>query len=367
LSISPSERLAWLGFSLVPGIGSRRLERLLTFFGSAENAWSSTESDLRACGLETQALENLLSARQQLNLIAEATKIERLGARYLLPADDEYPTLLRHIDDAPTVLYVRGTLDAHDGRAVAIVGTRKPTHYGSEVAYRFARDLASQGVTIVSGLAHGIDVAAHRGALDGEGRTIAVFGNGIDQIYPRDHTDIAQRIIEKGALISEFPVGSKPEARHFPARNRVISGLSLGVLIVEAPERSGALITATTAAEQGREVFAVPGSILSAASAGTNRLIQDGAQLVTSVNDILDALDLTTLPSAQTPAIRQEADEPNSDEERLILRMLSHEPIHVDDIIRQTKMSASLVLGTLTLLELKRLARNVGAMQYCLG
>lgn len=366
VSSDPSQRPYWLAFSLVSGIGARRLARLLQFFGSAEAAWLASEHDLRLSGVEAQIIDNVIAARQKRDIAHEIARIESVGAHFITLDDDAYPSLLRHIDDAPPILYVRGSVLPHDARALAIVGTRKPTHYGSDAAYRIARELSAHGVTVVSGLAHGIDAAAHRGALDGGGRTIAVLGNGIDQVYPRDHAELATRISQSGALMTEFALGSKPEARHFPARNRIMSGLSLAVLIVEAPLQSGALITATAAAEQGRDVFAIPGSIFSPASVGTNKLIQDGAQLVTSAEDILEALDLSTLTNASVqPDVMHDA--PENDEERIILRLLSHEPIHVDDIIRQTRMNTAVVLSTLTMLELKQLARNVGAMQYCLG
>jgi DNA processing protein len=245
---------------------------------------------------------------------------------------------------------------------LGIVGTRKATTYGRDVAYDLAKQLGQNGVTVVSGLAHGIDTAAHRGALDGGGRTIAVLGCGIDRIYPADNRELAQEMSRHGAIISEFALGTPPEGRNFPRRNRVISGMALGVLVIEADLGSGALITAEMALDQGREVFAVPGNIYNHTSRGTNRLIQDGAKLVISVNDILDELDIRH-QSVQTQAIAEHIVPANETEARL-LEQLSADPLHVDDIARLCGLPIATVTSTLTVLELKGLARAVGQMQY---
>lgn len=320
---------------------------------------------LHEAGLGQQATRNLVALRARLDLSAEMQKLDRVGAHFITHDEDAYPPLLKQLPDAPIILYVRGTLLPDDQRALAIVGTRKATSYGRDAAYRLARELAAQGVTIISGLAHGIDAAAHQGALDGGGRTIAVLGCGVDRIYPADHRALAARIIQNGALVSEFPLGSAPDAHHFPRRNRIISGLSLGVLIVEAPHKSGAIITASAAAEQGREVFAVPGSIFSPASAGANRLIQDGAKLVLTVDDILDELQLISR-YVETRKVAEKV-APANEEERLILDMLGAEPTHVDDLVRRCGLPVATVNSTLAILELKGLARAVGVMQYCLA
>ncbi|MFN8529418.1 MAG: DNA-processing protein DprA [Anaerolineae bacterium] len=357
-----TEHPYWLGFSLIPGIGSRRIETLLHAFGTLSTAWHAPEAQLRAAGLPDQSLHSLVTGRKRLDLHQEWTKVIRTGARLIIRTDDAYPTRLAEIEDAPPLLYVRGEVTAADSRALAIVGTRKPSHYGLEVARKLARELAEQGITIISGLAQGIDAAGHQAALEAGGRTIAVLGSGIDQIYPREHYTLASRLIEQGALISEFPLGSPPDARHFPQRNRIISGLSLGVLVVEAPEKSGALITATYAVEQGRDVFAVPGNILNPASRGGHRLIQDGAKLVTDVRDILEEFDITYAQNEVREVTEQAA--PESDVERQIFRLLSHEPLHVDVVIRQCGLPTALVTSTLTILELKGLVNNIGGMQY---
>jgi DNA processing protein len=292
------------------------------------------------------------------------TKVERVGAHIVTLGDEEYPILLRDLHDAPALLYVCGSILPSDNLALGIVGTRKATNYGRDTAHRLSKQLVGDHVTIVSGLAHGIDTAAHRGALDGGGRTFAVMGCGIEQIYPAQNRDLAYEIAANGAIISEFPVGAPPEKGNFPRRNRVISGLSLGVLVVEAPENSGALITAEMAAEQGREVFAVPGNIYNPTSRGTNRLIQDGAKLVQSVEDIVSELHIAhnnTHTRKQTVKIM-----PENETEAAIIGHLSADPIHVDDLARLCAMPIASVTSILTILELKGLAQKVGSMQYSL-
>ncbi|HEX2905619.1 MAG TPA: DNA-processing protein DprA [Phototrophicaceae bacterium] len=354
----------WLGFSLVPEIGPKRLSHLLTAFGNLAAAWTATETQLHQSGLEKQPLTNLLQVRQQLDLDAEMAKVEKAGARLVTLVDDEYPAPLKTLPDAPAVLYVRGRLTPDDERALSVVGTRRATSYGRDAAYSFAKQLAAQDITIISGLAHGIDSAAHRGALDGGGRTLAVLGCGIDRIYPADNQKLATDILRHGAIISEFPIGTPPEAHNFPRRNRIISGLSLGVLVVEAPEKSGALITTTMAAEQGREVFAIPGNIFNPMSSGTNRLIQDGAKLVMTVEDILEELNIVHT-AVQTSKVTERIIPANDIESRL-LEHLGADPIHVDDLTRLSGLPVATVSSTLTILELKGLARTVGQMQYCL-
>ncbi len=359
-----SDSKYWLGFSLVPEIGAKRLSLLLNWFGDLARAWTATEAELSQSGLDKQATTNLLRTRQQLDLQAELEKVEKAGAWVLTLDDERYPPLLGKLSDAPPVLYVRGMLSSADERALCIVGTRKATPYGRDAAYHFAKQLAGNGITVISGLAHGIDTAAHRGALEGGGRTIAVLGCGIDKIYPSDNHKLAQQITHQGAIISEFAVGTPPEARNFPRRNRIMSGLSLAVLVVEAPEKSGALITATTAAEQGRDVFAVPGSIFNPMSSGPNHLIQDGAKLVTNVSDILDELNIAH-DTVQTRAATERI-APANEVEMKLLRLLTGDPIHIDDLIRQCEMPVAQVSSMLTILELKGLVRSVGYMQYCL-
>lgn len=354
----------WLGFSLVPEIGAKRLSLLYNWFGELDKAWVATEAQLSQSGLEPLPIANLINVRKSIDLGAEMAKVDKVGAWLVTLEDTAYPAQLKKLPDAPPVLYIKGTLIPHDERALGIVGTRKATTYGRDTAHYFAKSLANHQVTVVSGLAQGIDAAAHRGALDGEGRTFAVLGSGIDRIYPREHQKLANEIAQNGAIISEFPIGSPPEARNFPRRNRIISGLSLGVLIVEAPEKSGAIITASIAAEQGRDVFAVPGNIFNVASRGTHRLIQDGAKLVMDVKDILDEFDIVHHTVQTRVATEQIA--PANEHEIKILDYLSADPIHVDDLVRMSGLPVSVVSSTLTILELKSLIRSVGYMQYSL-
>jgi DNA processing protein len=359
-----TDRKYWLGFSLVPEIGPRRIAQLLGWFGDLQSAWTATEAQLREAGLEHQPVSNLLRVRSHINLDAQMERIHRVGAAFITQADDHFPALLRSLPDAPPVLYVRGTLTGDDNRALAIVGTRKATSYGRDAASVLSRQLAQQGITIISGLAQGIDAIAHRAALEAGGRTFAVMGCGVDIIYPNEHRDLAQEITRHGALISEFPLGTAPEARNFPRRNRLISGLSLGVLVVEAPIKSGALITAGIAGDHGREIFAVPGNIFSAMSSGTNRLIQDGAKLVMNVDDILNELEIAH--QVVETRTKTERIAPANATEAQLLRHLGTEPVHIDDLVRLSGLPIATVSSTLTLLELKGLARTAGHMQYCL-
>ena len=353
----------WLGFSLVSDFGSVRIKQLLNAFGSLEEAWNASPSQLYQSELNSRLVQKLLNARAKLDLDSEMEKVKQAKAQVVTLADTNYPALLREIPDAPAVLYIRGTLIPEDRLALAIVGTRKATKYGRDVAYSLSRHIATHGVTIVSGLAQGIDAAAHEGALAAEGRTIAILGCGIDSIYPREHTALAERIMQQGAIISEFPIGVPPIGKNFPRRNRIISGLSLGILVAEAPESSGALITAETALEQGREVFAIPSNIFNPLGRGTNRLIQDGAKLVMRISDILNELNIV-YTHQQT---RQETTRisPANQEEAALLQHLGADPIHIDELVRLSNLSTSVVTSTLTILELKGVAEMVGGMQYC--
>ncbi|RME48481.1 MAG: DNA-protecting protein DprA [Chloroflexi bacterium] len=350
----------WIGFNMVPGIGPKRFEALLKHFGSAGEAWQATPADLQAAGLDTRSLQSLLTMRSQLDLDAELERNAKADVTVLTWDDPGYPPLLKQIYDPPYVLYVRGELLPADEWAIAVVGTRRASAYGREAARRLAGDLAMNGVTIVSGLAQGIDSHAHKIALEAGGRTIAVLAHGLDQVYPPQNRSLAAKIVEQGALVSEFALGTRPEAKNFPARNRIISGLSLGTLVVEAGKRSGALITAEFAAEQGREVFAVPGNIFAAGAAGTNQLIQSGAKVALSVEDILEELNLTMLGAFQ------QAREivPENEMESRLLEHLSDDPIHIDELGRAAGVPISEVSSTLALMELKGMVRQVGGMNY---
>jgi len=361
--LSEETELLWLGLSLAPRLGPRRLRQVLRAFGdNAADLWAAPPHALHAAGLDERASAEFAAFRSKVRLEEHARRIEAAGARFIAWPDADYPAALAEIDDPPIGLYVRGQLTADDQRALAIVGSRKASAYGRDVAGHFARRLAERGVTIISGLAHGVDAAAHRGALEAGGRTFAVLGSGIDVIYPYDHKALAEEIVAQGALISEFPPGTRPDRFNFPRRNRIISGLALGVLVAEASDKSGALITATLAADQGKDVFAVPGSIFSDASSGVNRLIQDGAKPVMHVNDILDELNLT-LQTAETRSVAEQL-APADPLEARILDALGAEAAHVDDLARSTGLAMPSLLSTLLLMELKGLIETSGPMLY---
>jgi DNA processing protein len=356
----PTHTRYYLGFNLIPGVGPARLGRLIAHCGSVEAAWRADELDLAMAGLDVRSSAALLSGRTQIDLDAELERAERAGVSLLTIEDEAYPTLLRAIPGAPPLIYVRGALSPADDWAVALVGTRSPTSYGREAAQRLSYDLAQAGVTVVSGLAIGVDSVAHAAALDADGRTVAVLGSGVDLPYPERNRDLAERIVKHGALVSDYPLGTRPVAANFPARNRLISGLSLGTLVVEAGERSGALITVEFALEQGRDVLAVPGHIFSRQSVGTHRLIRDGAALVTSAGEVMESLNLTA--SAVQHEARAEL--PTDPAEVALLELLSYEPQHVDEIGRSAGMPPAQVAATLSVLELKGLVRQAGPMEY---
>jgi DNA processing protein len=350
----------YLGFNMVNGIGPARLDRLIEHYGSIEAAWHADLGGMHAAGLDAKTSTALLAARRTLDLSAERERIEQAGIQLITRDDDGYPTALAQIPAPPPLLYVRGQISAVDDWSIAVVGTRSPTTYGREVTRRIVGELAAAGVTIVSGLAMGIDAIAHATALEVGGRTLAVLGSGLDQVYPERNRALAEQVMANGALVSEFPLGTRPTPQLFPVRNRIISGLALATLVVEAGSKSGALITVRNALEQGRDVFAVPGPIFSPKSAGPNQLIRDGAGLVTCGQDILEALNLSAM------AIQQEVQAvlPDDPTEAALLELVSYEPQHVDEIRRQSDMPIAVVSSTLAIMELKGLVRQAGSMQY---
>jgi DNA processing protein len=353
----------YLGFNRVNGIGPARLERLLERLGSVAAAWHATPGQLMAAGLDAKSIEALVAARRTIDLSAELERVARLGLRAITWEHEEYPANLAHMPLRPPVVFVRGQVTPDDSWAVAIVGTRSPTPYGREVTRRLAMDLAEAGVTIVSGLALGVDTIAHGAALEANGRTIAVLPCGADSVYPERNHGLAARIASRGAVISEFPLGQRPTPQLFPVRNRLISGLARGVLVVEAGATSGALITVDYALDQGRDVFAVPGSIYSPMSEGAHRLIRNGAGLVTCAQDILDALNMS--PAASQRDVR--AALPDDPTEATLLALVGYEPQHADTLARLANMAIADVSAALAVLELKGLVRQAGAMQYILS
>ncbi len=351
-----------MGFNAIPGIGRVKFSQLENHFGGLEEAWKAGPAELMHAGLDKNSVRAINDWRPRISLESEMEKLERLAIKVLTWHDNDYPARLKEIYDFPPVLYVRGSIVAEDEWCLAVVGTRRPTVYGRQVTEEIVTELARSKITIVSGLAKGIDSVAHQSALEAGGRSIAVMGGGLDTIYPAENANLARSIIKNGALISEYHLGTKPKPENFPRRNRIMSGLSLGVLVVEAGETSGALITARLALEQNREVFAIPGSILSPTSRGTNHLIQEGAKLVRDFTDILEELNLTAV--AEQLEMREIV--PSSDTESLLLKKLGAEPIHIDELCRLSELPASTVSSTLAMMELKGMVKQVGAMNYTL-
>lgn len=353
-------RLYWIGFNLVKGIGPVRLQALLDHFGSIQSAWYAHRTDLQAAGLNHKTIENLIEVRKNQDLAAYYEKISSEGIQVLCWEDETYPVRLKNIPHPPPVLYIRGELLAEDHWAVSIVGTRRVTSYGRQVTEQVAAYLARQGITVISGLARGVDGTAHHTALQNGGRTIAVLGCGVDQIYPPEHRQLADKIIQNGAIISDYPPGTPPDAVNFPPRNRLISGLSAAVVVVEAGDTSGALITATFAAEQGKDVFAVPGGIYSPQSKGTNRLIQQGASPLLNPADILDQMDIHHVEQYKQASLLLPADEVES----TLLKIIQLEPMQIDDIKAQSGLAVEKISAGLTMLELKGLVRQVNGSAY---
>ena len=314
-------------------------------------------------GLDGRTVDVLVAVRRTCDLEAEVERAGRAGVRLLSRDDPAYPPLLRQLVNGPPLIYVRGTLTDNDRWALAVVGTRQASTYGRDATRKLVTDLVGAGVTIVPGLALGIDAVAHQAALEAGGRTIAVLGSGVDQIYPQTNRALAQAVMAQGAIVSEYALGTQPAAINFPPRNRIISGLSLGVLVIEAAARSGALITVQFALEQGRDVFAVPGSIFSPKSEGPNRLIRDGAMLVTRADEILDALNMQNVVEQQTVSAML----PETAEEVALLKLVEAEPRHIDAISRDSTLAPPVVSATLAMLELKGLVKQVGGMQYVLA
>ncbi|MBI3802362.1 MAG: DNA-protecting protein DprA [Nitrospirae bacterium] len=352
----------WLALKRVTGIGNVVYRRLLDRFKTPEGVLgASAESLLTVHGVSEEVAREIctFNAFDQVDL--ELEKISAEGISLLSIQDPDYPPLLAAIHDPPPLLYIKGQLGEADPYPIAVVGTRHPTHYGKTVGDRLCRDMAEQGMTIVSGFARGIDAVAHKAALAAKGRTIAVLGSGIDQMYPPEHQALSVEIAEQGAVISEFPMGSPPEAYHFPQRNRIISGLSLGCLVVEAARDSGSLITARLALEQGREVFAVPGSIGSEMSRGTHQLIRSGAKLVEGIDDILEEV----LPQLRRRPRGPAAPEPHLEGgEKKIYDLLSFEPKHIDRLIEESALTIPLTSVLLLSLELKGVARQLNGQFY---
>lgn len=351
---------AWIKLNMIKGIGPLRFATLLKHFGSPQEILSSKASSLsQVKGIGDQIAHRIIEEKDKVEVDVELEKIKKEGVSILTLDDKEYPANLKIIYDPPPVLYVKGKIEPDDRLGIAIVGSRSATTYGKTTASKLAGELVQLGFTIVSGLAHGIDTAAHRGAIEAKGRTIAVLGCGIDVIYPPENKKLFDEIREQGAIITEFPFGTPPEKFNFPQRNRLISGLSLGTVVVEAPLRSGALITAYCALEQNREVFAVPGPVESRLSKGTHHLIKQGAKLTESAQDIIEELELFTEALKKIPPLKNNKITLSPDEDKIYQVISSTNPQHIDIISSLSKMNAAQVAAVLIQLEIKGLIKQL--------
>ncbi len=348
---------------MISGIGPMRFITLLKHFGSPQAILSANASNLsQVRGIGPQLAQRIIKEKDKVHVDTELEKVEKEGVTILTLDCEDYPMNLKSIYDPPSVLYVKGKLQPGDRLSIAMVGSRAATTYGKTTAERLAAELVQAGFTIISGLARGIDVASHRSAIDSKGRTIAVLGCGIDVIYPLENRKLFYEIIEHGAIITEFPMGTPPEKFNFPQRNRLISGLSLGTVVVEAPLKSGALITADCALEQNREVFAVPGPVGSRLSKGTHQLIKQGAKLTESAEDIIEELELFSEALKKVPQVKKNIEIAlSTDEDKLYQIISSIEPQHIDTISSLSRMTAAQVASILIQLEIK------GAVKQLMG
>ncbi len=353
----------WVCFSRIAGMGHARIRLLLDHFGNLENAWKANTAELIHAGLDAKLSTAISENRKAIEPDQELENLEKYGIRAVPFISGDYPGRLLEISDYPAVLYLRGSSLPDDELSIAVVGTRRVSIYGRQATEEIVADLTRSGITIISGLAKGTDTIAHRVTLEMNGRTVAVFACGLDIVYPAENARLARQIMETGVLVSEYPLGTKPRAENFPRRNRIMSGLSLGVLVIEAGEKSGALITAEQALTQNREVFAVPGSIFSPYSKGTNKLIQQGAKLVRNYLDVLEELNLSSL--AQQLEVKQFlASDKN---EAILLEHLTQEPRHIDEICRLSSLPSQVVSSTLAILELKGIIKQIGNLNYTLA
>jgi DNA processing protein len=346
----------WLGLNLTPGVGSVLFKRLIERFRTPEAVFqASTKELLEIEGLGERVAGEIKKGPLEKVVHKELSLLDEVGGKILTVQDDLYPKRLKEIYDPPAILYVRGELRREDDLAVSIVGSRKITAYGRMITEKMSKELARQGVTIVSGLARGIDSVAHEGAISAGGRTIAVLGCGVDRVYPPENKSLFSKVIDHGAIVSEFPMGTPPDAGHFPRRNRIISGLSLGVVVVQAGEKSGSLITAGFALEQGREVFAVPGNVGTEGSRGSNQLIKEGAKMVESSEDILVEILPHWKKESGPESKAKDPGEGLPKEERAVYELLGETPLHIDVLIRESRMEAGQISSVLLNLELKSL------------
>lgn len=350
----------WVATSAIPGVGTATFNYLLKNFKTLKVFWQVNDEKIRNLKLDLKTKDSIVEFRQKVDPKVYLEKVFSLGIKVASVVDRDYPANLRQISDLPPVLYYKGSILAEDDLALAVVGSRNATVYGRQVTEKLVSQLVVSGLTIVSGLARGIDSIAHKAALDSGGRTIAVLGNGLDEIYPPENKALAQRVVESGAIVSEFPLGFPSVPSNFPARNRIISGFSLGVLVTEAAVDSGSLITAGQAAEQGREVFAVPGPITSKMSGGVNNLIKEGVHPATGADDVLSVLDIDRRKSVIISGDRPLA-KPKDKTQAKILEVLDGQSKHVDLIAREVGLPIEKVTSSLSMMELSGLVKNYGA------
>lgn len=351
----------WVATSAIPGVGTATFNYLLKHFKILKQFWQISDEQIRKLRVDSKTKESILEFRQKVDPKVYLDTVYERQIKVVSLLDRDYPANLRQISDAPPVLYYKGSLLPQDDLAIAVVGARNATVYGRQVTERLVSSLVMSGLVIVSGLARGIDSVSHRTALEAGGRTIAVLGSGIDLIYPPENRSLAERIVESGAIVSEFPLGFGPNARNFPARNRIISGLSLGVLVTEAAVDSGSLITAGCAAEQGREVFAVPGPITSKMSEGANNLIKEGVHPVTETADILQILDIERKKLQVDAKDSPLHIKPRDKTEARILGVLNGGTKHIDKIVQESGLAIDKVSSSLSMMELRGLIKNYGS------
>jgi len=355
--------LPWFCLRSVPGVGCLLFKRLIDAFGSPDAVLAADPAQLSSVeGVSSKVARAIAGHRHPPDAAHDLDRALAAGFAVTTLHDAAYPPLLKEIADPPAYLYVAGSLPATD-RCVAVVGSRHPTRYGVENTWELSRTLAMQGLTVVSGMARGIDTAAHSGALDGGGTTVAVLGSGLDRIYPAENRSLFGRITASGAVISEFSPGAEPEAHHFPIRNRIISGMSLGTVIAEATLRSGSLITARLAADQGRDVFAVPGSIHSFKSTGTHTLIKQGAKLVEHAGDVIEEL-LPMMAAAPAPLPDRLEPPPLNDDESAVFEAIGPYPIHIDDLLRGLRLDPGRLSALLLALELKGVVHQLPGKRF---
>lgn len=347
--------------NMVPSLSARKIRTLLACLPGAESAWSAPLSDLKLLEGWEDLAEKFVLERREIDVFREWEKLKENDFIFIADTDNRYPALLKQIPSPPIGIYVQGDADLNQS-SLAVVGSRKATYYGREVALKLAGEIAAAGLTVVSGMALGIDTYAHRGALESTGKTVAVLGSGLDICYPSQNVSLKKKIAARGAVVSEFPPGTKPLPSHFPQRNRIISGLSLGTLVIEAPEKSGALITADFALEQGREVFAVPGSIGSPYSRGCHRLIKQGAKLVENVDDILEELGFPG--SKPSGYLQQQRIAFLTPEENILFSIISYHPSHLDEIVRHSPLSVSQASSLLLNMEIKGVIRQLSGKYF---